>query len=317
MRFDLVTLNLVLAIAETRSITRGAQREHLALAAASKRLSDLESRLGVQLFERRARGIEPTSAGQALVRHIRSLHASLHALEEEVAEYADGVRGTLRIVANSSAIAECLPPDLAAFSQAHPGVQVSLEDETSTQVQRAVLQGQADVGIFVPPVIESGLRTWLYRHGELSVIAPRTHPLARCASLKLADLLDVDFVGLHVGAAAQDIILAEAAAQGRSLKARLQVRGFDAIAQLVAAGLGVAIMPTGVAQRLSQAYAIGLVALDEAWARRDYLVAVRAQEVLPAVTRRFVDLLRQGAPGSDAPLASDVASASSPPSTSP
>ena len=82
MRFDLLTLNLVLAIAETRSITRGAGREHLALAAASKRLSDLETRLGVRLFERRARGVELTEAGRALVRHIRSLNASLHALED-------------------------------------------------------------------------------------------------------------------------------------------------------------------------------------------------------------------------------------------
>ena len=68
MRHDLTTLNLVLAIEQTRSITRGAAQEHLALAAASKRLSDLESRLGVQLFERRARGVEPTEAGRALVR---------------------------------------------------------------------------------------------------------------------------------------------------------------------------------------------------------------------------------------------------------
>ena len=66
MRFDLVTLNLVLAIAETRSISRGAEREHLALAAASKRVSDLEARLGVALFERRARGVEPTDAGREL-----------------------------------------------------------------------------------------------------------------------------------------------------------------------------------------------------------------------------------------------------------
>ncbi|KAI1694469.1 bacterial regulatory helix-turn-helix protein, lysR family domain-containing protein [Ditylenchus destructor] len=90
------TLNLVLAIEQTRSITRGAEREHLALAAASKRISDLETRLGVQLFERRARGVEPTEACRALVRHIRSLHASLHALESEVVEFARGIKGHLR-----------------------------------------------------------------------------------------------------------------------------------------------------------------------------------------------------------------------------
>lgn len=131
MRFDLITLNLVLAIAETHSITRGAEREHLALAAASKRLSDLETRLGVPLFERRARGVEPTEAGRALVRHIRSLNASLHALESEVVEFSRGIKGHLRIAANASAITECLPADLAAFSQAHPGIRISLADLTS------------------------------------------------------------------------------------------------------------------------------------------------------------------------------------------
>src|SRR5262247_4089756 len=151
MRFDLTTLNLVLAIADTRSITRGAEREHLALAAASKRLSDLESRLGVALFERRARGVDTTEAGRALVRHIRSLNAALHALESEVVEFSRGIKGHLRLVANAAAIAECLPPDLAAFSQAHPQIRISLEDHTSPEVQAAVAEGLADVGIFVAP----------------------------------------------------------------------------------------------------------------------------------------------------------------------
>lgn len=295
MRFDLVTLNLVLAIAETRSITQGAQREHLALAAASKRLSDLETRLGVLLFERHARGAELTDAGRALVRHIRSLHASLHALEDEVAEYAKGIRGHLRLVANASAIAECLPPDLAAFARAHPGVKVSLEDQTSAQVQRSVVEGRADVGVFVAPQVEPGLTTLPYRHGELAAIVPIDHPLADRSSVKLTALLDYDFVGLPTGAAAHQLILDQATEQGRTLRARLQVRGFDAIAQLVASGLGVAIIPAGVAQRQAQAFAIRIVALDEPWATLSYRVAVREQEVQPTVVRRFVEFLQAAA----------------------
>ena len=136
--------SLVLAIEQTRSITRGAAQEHLALAAASKRLSDLESRLGVQLFERRARGVEPTEAGRALVRHIRSLHASLYALETEVMEFSRGIKGHLRIASNTSAIAECLPPYLVEFSQAHGQIRISLEDLTSAEVQAAVAEGRVD-----------------------------------------------------------------------------------------------------------------------------------------------------------------------------
>lgn len=295
MRFDLTTLNLVLAIAETRSITRGAEREHLALAAASKRLSDLEARLGVALFERRARGVEPTEAGRALIRHIRSLNASLHALESEVVEFSRGVKGHLRIVANVSAIADCLPPDLAAFSKAHPLIRISLEDQTSAEVQAAVAEGRADVGIFVPPVLENRLTTWPYRSGELSVIVPLEHPLAAQDGVRFDDLLDYDVVGLHAGAAVQEQLQQYAIERGRTLKARLQVRGFDAIAQLVEADLGIAVLPTAAAERFTRLFKLRRLNLNETWARRDYFVAVRTQEVLPAVVKRFVEALCPGA----------------------
>lgn len=309
MRFDLVTLNLVLAIAETRSITRGAEREHLALAAASKRLSDLETRLGVALFERRARGVDPTEAGRALVRHIRTLNASLHALESEVVEFSRGIKGHLRIAANASAIAECLPADLAAFSQAHPGIRISLEDLTSAEVQAAVASGRADVGIFVPPQHEARLACLPYRAGELAVLVPAGHVLVQRAGagpahpagpaapaeaprgVRFDALLDFDIVGLHLGAAVHEQMRERAQALGRTLNVRVQVRGFDAIAQLVEAGLGVAVLPAVVAQRFARIFAVTPLPLAEDWARRPYLLALRPQEVQPAVVQRFVEAL--------------------------
>ncbi len=321
MRFDLTTLNLVLAIAETRSITGGAQREHLALAAASKRLSDLETRLGVVLFERRARGVEPTEAGRALARHIRSLNTSLHALESEVVEFARGIKGHLRIAANASAIAECLPADLAAFSQAHPGIRISLEDLTSAEVQAAVASGRADVGVFVPPQHEARLSCRPYRHGEnvggLAVLVPRGHVLARQADpargVHFDALLDFDIVGLHLGAAVHEQMRERALALGRTLNVRLQVRGFDAIAQLVEAGLGVAVLPAVVAQRFAHIFAVQPLPLDEPWARRSYLLAVRSQDGLPAVLQRFVDALCPPPPEA----AAEPAAKPSPPAAAP
>jgi DNA-binding transcriptional LysR family regulator len=300
MRFDLVTLNLVLAIAETSSITRGAERESLALAAASKRLSDLETRLGVALFERRARGVELTEAGRALVRHIRSLNASLLALESEVVEFSRGIKGHLRLVANAGAIAECLPPDLAAFSTAHPLIRISLEDLTSAEVQAAVAEGRADVGICAPPVADARLQALAYRSGRLAAIVPRKHALAGRQKVRFDELLDDDFVGLHVGASVHELMHGEALARGRTLKARLQVRGFDAIAQLVGAGLGVALLPAAVAERFAQLFAIRVLVLDEPWAVRDYQLVVRAQPVLPSVVQRFVQTLCPPASAADA-----------------
>ena len=296
MRLDLTTLNLVLAIEQTRSITRGAQQEHLALAAASKRVSDLEARLGVQLFERRSRGVEPTEACRALVRHIRSLHASLHALESEVVEFARGIKGHLRIAANSGAIAECLPADLVAFSQGHPQIRISLEDLTSAEVQAAVAEGRADAGVFTAPLLDSRLQTWSYASGRLAVLVPKRHALAEQDSVRFADLLDYDLIGLHAGASAQEMMRQQAQALGRTLNARIQVRGFDAIAQLVEAGLGVAVLPGGPAERFSRVFDVKLLALDEDWAVREYCLGVLRQERLPAVLQRFVDSLCPPAP---------------------
>jgi len=289
VRLDLTTLNLVLAIEQTRSITRGAEREHLALAAASKRLSDLESRLGVQLFERRARGVEPTEACRALVRHIRSLNASLHALESEVVEFARGIKGHLRIAANAGAIAECLPADLAAFSEKHPQIRISLEDMTSSEVQAAVAEGRADIGVFTAPLLDNRLDVRVYAQGRLGVLVPRGHPLAGRGAVSFDDLLDHDLIGLHVGAAAQELMHEQALARGRTIKARLQVRGFDAIAQLVEQRLGVAVLPEGPARRFTQVFAVELLTLAEPWAQRDYLLGVQRQERLPTVVQRFVD----------------------------
>lgn len=313
MRFDLVTLNLVLAVAETRSISRGAEREHLALAAASKRLSDLEARLGVPLFDRHARGVEPTEAGRALVRHVRALHASLHALESEVVEFARGIKGHLRLAANAGAIAECLPPDLAAFSQAHPQIRISLEDHSSREVQAAVADGRADVGVCVGPLADDRLRAWRYRDSELAVIVPAAHAWAGRAAVDFDQLLDEDIVGLHLGASADALMRAAAEERGRTLKLRLQVRGFDAIVQLVEAGLGVALLPRAVAERFAQLFRVAVLRFAEPWAARQYLLVVRRQDVLPTVVQRFVQTLcpaaQTAAPSApaSAPVRSSVA----------
>lgn len=289
MRHDLTTLNLVLAIEQTRSITRGAAQEHLALAAASKRLSDLESRLGVQLFERRARGVEPTEAGRALVRHIRSLHASLYALETEVMEFSRGIKGHLRIAANASAITEVLPPHLVSFSQAHAQIRISMEDLTSAEVQAAVAEGRADVGVFTPPLVDNRLQTWTVGHGRLAALVPLKHPLANREEVNFDDLLAYDFIGLHAGASAQELMREQAAARGKALNARWQVRGFDAIAQLVEAGLGVAVLPDQPAERFTRVFGVRALRLEEPWAEREYVLGVLRQQRLPTVVQRFVD----------------------------
>lgn len=302
MRFDLITLELVLAIAEARSITAGAERAHLALAAASRRVTELEARLGVRLFERRARGVQVTTAGDVFVRHVRKLRASLNAMEQEVSEHARGVTGQVRLVANASAISEALPRDLAVFLGEHPGVRIGLEDQISSAVQRSVLDGSADVGVFVgpaDPTLGPG-RLHLARYeretiGPVAVALPTRHPLATRSALRFAELLPYELVGVHPGSSVHEMLLAEAQRLGAPMKSRLQVRGFDAIVQLVSQGLGLSVLPQHTAQRLCAIHPIAVVPLDEPWARREQWLAIRAGEgAAPPAARRLFEFL--GAP---------------------
>lgn len=206
-------------------------------------------------------------------------------------EFSRGIKGHLRIAANSSAITEALPPHLVGFSQAHSQIRISLEDLTSAEAQAAVAEGRADIGVFSPPLLDNRLQTWTFAHGRLAALVPLKHPLAQREEVTFDDLLAYDLIGLHAGASAQELMREQAAARGKTLNARWQVRGFDAIAQLVEAGLGVAVLPEQPAERFTRVFGVRCLRLEEPWAEREYVLGVLRQQRLPTVVQRFVDTL--------------------------
>lgn len=119
MRHDLLTLELLLAIAQTKSITRGAEQVHLALAAASKRVTDLEARLGVKLFLRRARGVEATEPCRVLLKHVKTVSVALDAFDREAIEFSRGIKGYAKIAVSRDVIVDDISSDLAGFSRTH------------------------------------------------------------------------------------------------------------------------------------------------------------------------------------------------------
>jgi DNA-binding transcriptional LysR family regulator len=178
-RIDFVTLKLFVAIADERSLTRAAEREHLALRRSGKRVSDLESQLGIALLYRQPKGVELTPAGHALLHHARNMMDNLEQLNADLSEFSEGVKGHVRIHANTSAVIEFLPEDLASFSRLHPQVKIDLEERVSSETIRAVREGLTDIGIFAGHVPAEDLQVFTYRHDQLVLVTPREHPLAR------------------------------------------------------------------------------------------------------------------------------------------
>ena len=272
-RFDLVSIRLAVACAQTGSLTAAARDSHLALAAASRRIRELELALGDPLFERHARGLLPTAAGRVFVKHGLTLLQTMDQLGAELSDLRRGIARHIRLCASSAAISQFLPPLLARYGELHPQVHVDLEEQVSEAVVATLREGRADVAIFVEGPDTGGLETRLFRHDELVLVLPAKHRLVAKSPLAFADALDEEWISLTAGAAMLQKQQQAALAANRPLKLRMQVRSFDAVCHMVASGLGLAILPKGASLPILKAMKLSWRPLADTWAQRRLLVA--------------------------------------------
>jgi DNA-binding transcriptional LysR family regulator len=290
-RLDLVSLSLFSQVVRSGSISKGALAVNLAVGAASKRISDLEAAIGTALLERHARGVRPTAAGEALAHHAQRILSDVNLLAAELHDHASGIVGVVRLWANTSAITQFLPADIAAFTKTTPAVRIELEELNSSEIVLGVLEGRADIGIFADRTPALGLELMHYREDQLVLVVPAGHALARRRALDFAETLGYDFVSLSQGTSLARRLEAETEAMGQRLKLRIQVRSFDAMCQMVAAGLGVAVLPADAVRALVRSLDLRLIPLKDAWARRQLLIGVRDLDALPRHARELVEHL--------------------------
>jgi len=292
-RIDLTSLQLFVAVCELGSIGRAAEREFIAASAVSKRLSDLEAALDTPLLYRHTRGVDLTPAGESLLHHARSVLFSLEKMQGELSEYADGVRGHVRIHANISAVIQFLPEDLGRFVQHHPEVKIDLEEHLSTEVLRAVQEGAADLGICNTGVLSPGheLQVRPYRQDHLVLIVPRKHPLARRKAVAFEETLDCDHVGLHSNSSVYLAMRDAAASVGRTIRLRIRVTGLDAMCRMIHNGLGVGVMPLRAFELMHGVGDLECVRLSDAWASRSIDLVARDFSTLPVTGRLLVQHL--------------------------
>lgn len=291
MHLDPLSLRLFVAVMEEQAIARAAVREHIATSAASRRLTELEAQLKVRLFERSNRGIAPTPAAYTLLDLARSVLGEMDGIARQMREYGSGMRGHVRMVANISAITQFLPAQLQGFLTQHPEVQVHLQEKISSEIALAVAQNTADFGILNAGRYGADLSYLPYRQDELILIAPHGHPLTQCAQVDMQQALAYDFVGAHTGSAINAQLTRSAALLDMPLKLRIQVTSYDALCLMVAAGLGVGVLPRQSAALYAGTLAITAVPLNETWAQRQLVLCMRSLEGLPPVARALVEHL--------------------------
>jgi DNA-binding transcriptional LysR family regulator len=295
MRFDLIDLQLFIAVAETHSITNGASRVHLALASASERIKGLESALGVLLLKRGRRGVELTAAGESLLDHARIVLHEVETLRGELAAYASGARARVLLLANTSGLSEHLPRALAAFLHEHPEINVDVEERESADIAAAIATGAADLGFAAEHALPDSIERFLFSEDRLILVASRRSDLSSRRQIDFQEVTGHDFIGLTASTALQLHIARYAARLGARLRFRARLRDFDAICQMVAADVGIAVIPETAARRCARSMPIAMVRLRDSWANRKLTICARSFTALPRPAKRLVDHLRRAA----------------------
>ncbi|QXZ10121.1 LysR family transcriptional regulator [Comamonas sp. Y33R10-2] len=305
-RIDLTSLQLFVAVCELGSIGRAAEREFIAASAVSKRLSDLEATVDTALLYRHSRGVTLTPAGESLLHHARNVLYGLERMQGELSEYADGVRGHVRMHANMSAIVQFLPEDLGAFAREHSQIKIDLQEHLSPDVLSAVAEGTADIGICTLGTgkgseskratvqITQGnvpLQYRSYKEDKLVVVVPEGHALAERESVAFTEVLQWDIVSLHAGSSISLTMRAAAAQAGHPLHQRIQVTSLDAMCRMIDNGLGIGLLPDRAFELMHGVGNLRSVQLTDEWAQRELCVVARDFEALPVTTRLLVDHL--------------------------
>lgn len=297
MKLDPISLRLFVAVMEENAIARAAAREHIAPSAASRRLAELEAQLQVELFTRSNRGSSPTSAAFALLNMARGVLNEMDGIALQMKDYAQdggkGLRGHVRVMANISSITQFLPAQLQSFLSQYPLVDVRLQERVSNDIARAVEDNEADIGLLNNGSYGSKISLRPYRRDRLAVVVPLAHALARKRSLRLAQVIEHDLIGMHPDSALNHLITRAAADQGLQPRLRMKVTGYDALCLMVASGLGIGILPEGSASLYTGTLPLRCIRLDEPWAQRQLMLCLRSQDALSPVAQLLVDHLCQ------------------------
>jgi len=273
MRFDFADLRLFRHVVEAGSITHGAERANLALAAASTRIRNMEEALGAPLFTRTGRSATLNEAGEEAVEMARQIVGLFDELAVRVTSRE--LRGTVRMGAIQTAQVGMLPEALGILRDRHPLGSGRVGPGSSLVPIGQGGSGELDAALMDPPPLLGRLKRFPFRRDRFVLVVPDRHPLAKRHTVSFEEILDHDFVGLERQSAAQRFFADKAAKLGRTLRLRVQLRSFETVCRVVEFNVGVGIVPRSSALRAVKTMAIRVVDIADAWAVRDLPICVR------------------------------------------
>lgn len=279
---NLASLRMFLIAYEEGNFTRAAERSNIALSAFTKRIQDLEYILGAPLFERHARGISATSAGDEFAYHIRDILRRLNVACQSIGEFASGARGRVRISATPSAIVGGLADDIYNFTRERPEIEIELKESDSWSVLPDVDSSRSDLGLHMsvmdtPP----GMQSMAYRQADLVAIVANNHPLAAVAVVTFDQLLEYEHISLGKHSTLRNYFIKRSEEMGHQFRFRT-VSSFEVMRSMVAAALGIGLIPEMMVKAPQDRPGLVVIPIGEDWGRRSINIWFRNDTLAPA-----------------------------------
>jgi DNA-binding transcriptional LysR family regulator len=216
-------------------------------------------------------------------------------MQGDLASFASGVKASIYLLANTSGLSEHLPKALGSFLREYPDISIDVEERESADIVGAIAGGAADLGFAAEHALPEHFERFSFGEDRLMLVAPRRGEFATRRQIDFVEVTDCDFVGLTNATALAVHIGRHATRLGVRLRVRARLRDFDAICRMVAAGVGVAVVPEPAARRCAQSMPITLVAIRDSWANRRLVICARSFKALPKPAKLLVDHLRKAA----------------------
>ena len=291
LHFDLTTVRLFIATADTGSITRAAERICLAPAAASRRMKELEAQFGVELFQRRPHGMALTDAGRALLAHARGMAHAVARMHDDAQAFRRGDKGVVRIAACTSVVLQFLPLDLRRCQMDFPGINIDLQELNSGGVIQAVSRGVADIGLYESTLGAVALPSLPYHEDRLVLVVHRDHALAHRRRVRLEDFLAYEVIGLGEDSAISATLARMAAEANCSLHMPIRVRSFESMTAMISEGIGIGVMPRKVARAFAAGKRFCRLDIEGDWAVRRFVLCHQPAQSMSSAALTVVQAL--------------------------
>jgi DNA-binding transcriptional LysR family regulator len=291
MKIDISALQMLVSAIEEHSLTKAAEREHLVTSAASKRITELERQVGTVLLVRHNRGVEPTPAGAALYLKARAILHSMRSLQDLCKEYSPDGIPKVRLAANRSAIVQFLPGDIRGFQSDDPKSCLDLVEAYSMDIPRMVADQEVDIGIYHASGPAPGVMSVPYRTDRVVLVTPAGHPLAQSSGLHLDEAREYDFLGYFPRHSFEAFLELAGPTLSGPLNVKIQVANYEARCRMVREGLGIAIMPEGIADTYLNQLGLAKTPLKDDWARRQFFMCTRDRAQMRPTAGMLFDYL--------------------------